>query len=73
MAEIHGPAAGRQALLALYDDTRMTNYPFYWGALAEMARREGDAAGAARFYARAMAVSRSRAERTAYERTLRSL
>jgi hypothetical protein len=72
-AEIHGPAAGREALLALDGDRRMTSYPFYWGALAEIARREGDAREAARFYGQAISVSRSRAERTAYERTLRSL
>lgn len=73
MAEIHGPAASREALLALDGDRRMTTYPFYWGALAEIARREGDASEAARFYGQAMLVSRSRAERTAYERALRSL
>jgi RNA polymerase sigma factor (sigma-70 family) len=73
MAEIHGPAAGREALLALDGDRRMTSYPFYWGALAEIARREGNAREAARFYGQAISVSRSRAERTAYERTLRSL
>jgi RNA polymerase sigma-70 factor (ECF subfamily) len=73
MAEVHGPAAGREALLGLDGDRRMTTYPFYWGALAEIARREGDASEAARFYRQAILVSRSRAERTAYERTLRSL
>ena len=73
VAEVHGPAAGRDALLALDGDRRMTSYPFYWGALAEIARREGDLREAARFYAQAISVSRSRAERTAYERSLRSL
>ena len=73
IAEIHGPAAGRDALLALDGDRRMTGYPFYWGALAEIARREGNTREAARFYGQAISVSRSGPERTAYERTLRGL
>lgn len=73
IAEIHGPGAGRDAIDALEGDRRLASYPFYWAALADIARRAGDPSEAARSYERAIAVSRSRAERTAYERRLSSL
>jgi RNA polymerase sigma-70 factor (ECF subfamily) len=73
VAEIHGPRAARDALAALEGDRRLTGYPFYWAALADVARRDGDASQAAGYYERAIAVSRSRAERTSYERRLRGL
>ncbi len=70
VAEIHGPKAGRDALDALEGDRRLDTYPFYWAALADVARRAEDFDEATRCYERAIAVARSRAERTACERRL---
>jgi RNA polymerase sigma factor (sigma-70 family) len=73
IAEIRGPAAGRDALEAVQGDERLSSYPFYWAALADIARRDGNVNDAARYYERAISASRSRAERTAYERRLYAL
>lgn len=68
IAELHGPEAGEAALAAIADDPRLVAYPFYWAAVADLARRSGNLAEARRCYERAALVSRSRAERVAYER-----
>jgi RNA polymerase sigma-70 factor (ECF subfamily) len=73
LAELHGPIAGRAALDAIGDDRRLVSYPFYWAARADLERRSANLAAAAHCYSRAIELSRSRAERVAYERRLRSL
>jgi RNA polymerase sigma factor (sigma-70 family) len=73
LAERDGPEAGRRTLEGIVPDPSLVAYPFYWAALADLARRMGDERSAARHYERAALVSRSRAERVAYERRLQSL
>jgi predicted RNA polymerase sigma factor len=70
VAELHGLEAARTALLALTDDKRLASYPFFWGALADIERRGGHADNARGYYGRAVDLSRSRAERTSFERRL---
>jgi len=56
VAEVHGPDLARLELEALADDCRLAAYQPYWAALAEMRRRTGDAAGAAKAFDRAIAL-----------------
>jgi len=72
VAEVRGLEAGRAALAALTDDERLSGYPFFWGARADIERRAGRPAEARRFYERAIELSRSRAERESYRRRLDS-
>ncbi len=73
LAEQRGPEMGRVALLALEHEPKLAEYSFYWAARADIERRSSDLALAARFYRRAMALAKSRAERLSYERRLRGL
>jgi RNA polymerase sigma factor (sigma-70 family) len=73
LAELRGPDAGREALVAIADDDRLSRYPFFWGARADVERRAGRPAEARPFYERALAVSRNRAERESYQRRLAGL
>ena len=68
VAELEGEAAGQRALDAVRGDARVVNYPFYWAAFADLARRRGDVTEALDHYESAARVSRSRAERVAYAR-----
>jgi len=70
LAESRGLDAGRRALAALRDDERLAKYPFFWGAVADIERRGGNFAEARPLYERAVTLSRSRAEREAYQRRL---
>jgi len=70
LAESRGLDAGRRALAALRGDERLAQYPFFWGALADIERRAGNPAEARPLYERAVSLSRSRAEREAYQRRL---
>jgi RNA polymerase sigma-70 factor (ECF subfamily) len=70
LAELRGLDAGRRALAALRDDERLSDYPFFCGALADIDRRAGNPAEARPLYERAVGLSRGRAEREAYQRRL---
>jgi RNA polymerase sigma-70 factor (ECF subfamily) len=73
LGESRGLDAGRRALAALRGDERLAEYPFFWGALADIERRSGNLAEARPLYERAVTLSRSRAEREAYQRRLDGL
>lgn len=73
IAELRGVEVGRAALNALAGDEKLSAYPFFWGARADIERRAGRAAEARPFYERAISLSRSRAEREAYRRRLQQL
>jgi len=73
VAEVRGLEAGCGALAALTDDERLSAYPFFWGARADVERRAGRAAEARQFYERAIDLSRSGAERESYRRRLEEL
>ena len=70
IAELRGLTAGRQALLAVARDPRLAAYPFFWLARADIERRAGRSSEARPLYLQAIALSRSRAERVAFERKL---
>lgn len=70
LAERDGVEAGRRELLALADDPKLSGYPFYWAARADLERRAGRPATARSDYERAIALARSPAERVAYERRI---
>lgn len=72
LGELHGLDAGRAALAALADDPKLAGYSFYWAARADIERRAGRGREATAFYARAIALARSRAERVSYERRIRN-
>src|SRR5262249_9177198 len=73
VAELRGPDAGRDALLAVAEDEKLSRYPFFWAALADIERRAGRHAAARPLFERAIALARSRAERLAFERKLEIL
>jgi RNA polymerase sigma factor (sigma-70 family) len=73
IAELRGLEVGRQALLAVAGEERLSRYPFLWAALADVERRAERPAEARPLYERAVALSRSRAEREAYLRRLAGL
>jgi len=73
VAEFRGLDAGRAALAALADDAKLAGYPFFWGARADVERRAGRPDEARPLYERAVGLSRSRAEREAYQRRLDQL
>jgi RNA polymerase sigma-70 factor (ECF subfamily) len=73
VAEADGLAAGREALAALDGEAQLERYPFAWAARADLARRAGDHEAARRAYAHAIELSRSDAERRAYERRVAAL
>ncbi len=58
-----GPEAGLAALTALVFDERLRRYPWLPAARADLLRRSGRFAEAARDYARAEALMRNAAER----------
>jgi RNA polymerase sigma factor (sigma-70 family) len=73
LAELRGPDPGREALVALAHDERLSNYPFFWAALADVERRAGRPADARPLYQRALALSRNGAERESFNRRLAAL
>jgi RNA polymerase sigma-70 factor (ECF subfamily) len=70
VAERDGVDAGRAALAAITDPSKLVGYPFYWSARADLERRAGALSDARTHYEKAIELSRSRAERAAYEREL---
>jgi RNA polymerase sigma factor (sigma-70 family) len=71
VGEMRGPRAGRDELRSLASDDKISKYPFFWGALADLERRAGETTEAVRLYQRAMSLTRSRAEHLSYERKLK--
>jgi RNA polymerase sigma-70 factor, ECF subfamily len=67
-----GSSAGLRLLAPLLRDARLENYQPLHAAHAELLRRGGDPAGAARAYERAIALSTNAVERTELERRLRA-
>jgi RNA polymerase sigma factor (sigma-70 family) len=73
VAERDGIDAGRRELIALAGETKLSRYPFYWAARADLERRAGCHAAARENYERAIALARSPAERVSFERRIESL
>jgi predicted RNA polymerase sigma factor len=73
IAELRGPDVGLDLLRGIAQEQRISTYPFYWAALADLEGRSGRSAEARRLYERAIGLSRSRAERVSYERKLKLL
>jgi RNA polymerase sigma-70 factor (ECF subfamily) len=73
LAERDGVDEGRRALMALASDRKLSRYPFYWAARADLERRAEQPAEARSSYERAIAFARSSAERVSYERRLELL
>jgi RNA polymerase sigma factor (sigma-70 family) len=70
VAERDGVEAGRRELLTLAADPKLSGYPFYWAARADVERRADHPAAARSHYERAIALARSPAERVSYQRRL---
>jgi RNA polymerase sigma-70 factor (ECF subfamily) len=68
-----GPEAGLELLRPLLGDPVLENYQPLHAAHAELLRRAGDFAGAARAYGQAIALSANDVERAELERRLRTL
>ncbi|MBO2453164.1 sigma-70 family RNA polymerase sigma factor [Actinomadura barringtoniae] len=73
VAERDGIDAGRRELIALAEEPKLSRYPFYWAARADLERRAGSHTAARENYSRAIALSRSPAERGSFERRIASL
>jgi RNA polymerase sigma-70 factor (ECF subfamily) len=73
VAERDGLDEGRRELIALAEEPKLSRYPFYWAALADLERRTGRHAAAQEYYEHAIALARSTAERTAFERRIEGL
>jgi RNA polymerase sigma factor (sigma-70 family) len=73
IGELRGPGIGLDLLRAVAQQEKISTYPFYWAAVADLASRAGHSAEARSLYERAIGLSRSRAERVSYERKLKLL
>jgi RNA polymerase sigma-70 factor (ECF subfamily) len=73
LAERDGADEGRRALMALAGERKLSTYPFYWAARADLERRAEQPAAARSSYERAIAYARNSAERVSYERRLELL
>jgi RNA polymerase sigma-70 factor (ECF subfamily) len=63
VAQVHGPAAGLEALWAIPDGGQRERYPFLHLAEGEFRRRQGEAAAAAACFQRALDLARTAPER----------
>jgi RNA polymerase sigma-70 factor (ECF subfamily) len=73
VAFARGPEAGLELLAPLLADIRLDQYQPLHAAHAELLRHDGDLPGAARAYARAIALSTNAVEREELERRLQAL
>ncbi|MFI7402435.1 RNA polymerase sigma factor [Streptomyces sp. NPDC049541] len=73
VAERDGVDEGRRELIALAQEPKLSRYPFYWAARADLERRAGRHVPAREHYEHAIALARSPAERAAFERRIESL
>ncbi len=73
LAEVHGIDAGYNELARLEAEPKLVAYSFYWASRADLARR-GERGGAARgYYAHAIRLAKSSAERRSYQRRIDAL
>ena len=73
LAERDGIDAGRRELTALAGEPKLSRYPFYRAARADLERRAGHHAAARENYEQAIALARSPAERESFERRIQSM
>ena len=73
LAERDGADTGRRELIALADEQKLSRYPFYWAARADLERRAGHHAAARENYDHAITLARSPAERLSYRRRIENL
>ena len=73
VAERDGIDAGRRELVALAGERKLSRYPFYWAARADLERRAGCHTAARENYEHAIALARSPAERVSFERRIESM
>ena len=57
LAERDGIDAGRRELIALAGERKLSRYPFYWAARADLERRAGCHTAARENYGRAIALA----------------
>jgi RNA polymerase sigma-70 factor (ECF subfamily) len=69
-AEIVGPSAAIDELLALESVDRLESYPFYWAALGDLALRIRDSSRARAWLERGAETARNAAERDLFLRRL---
>jgi RNA polymerase sigma-70 factor (ECF subfamily) len=68
LAHADGSAAGLAALSTLESDVRLRDYQPYWAARADLLVRNGDKAGAAHAYQRAIGLERDPSVRAFLQR-----
>jgi RNA polymerase sigma factor (sigma-70 family) len=73
LAERDGADTGRRELIALADEQKLSRYPFYWAARADLERRAGSHTAAREHYDHAIALARGPAERLSYQRRIENL
>lgn len=73
LAERDGADTGRRELIALADEQKLSRYPFYWAARADLERRADNHIAAREYYKRAITLARSPAERLSYQRRIENL
>jgi RNA polymerase sigma-70 factor, ECF subfamily len=73
VAMVHGPEAGLAAVDAVAEDARLARYPYLEAARADLLRRLGRPAEAARAYRAALSLASNAAERGFLERRLAEL
>jgi hypothetical protein len=72
VAERDGIGAGRRELIALAGEQKLSRYPFYRAARADLERRAGCHPAAREHCEQAIALARSPAERVSFERRIES-
>jgi RNA polymerase sigma-70 factor (ECF subfamily) len=72
VAERDGPERGLEAIAAIADVDRLEAYPFLPAALGELERRRGNAARAREYFADALRLARSDAERRYLQKRVRA-
>src|SRR5262249_3961204 len=73
VAERDGIDAGRRELIALAGERKLSRYPFYWAARADLERRAGGNTAARGYYEQAIALARRLAERESFERRIEGM
>jgi RNA polymerase sigma factor (sigma-70 family) len=73
VAERDGAEEGCRHLVAIAEEKKVADYPFYWAARADLERRSGREEDARSSYERAIELSRGRAERDSYRRRVELL
>jgi RNA polymerase sigma factor (sigma-70 family) len=73
LAERDGADTGRREVIALADEQKLSRYPFYWAARADLERRAGHHTAARENYEQAIELARSPAERLSYQRRIENL